>query len=134
MSSLIPVIAFICFFSYAAVASWVEARRKEREDYYKSDTLKKIAEGGPGATAALEFLREQEKNAAERHCEEQKNTSLRRREGTKIGGAVNIAIAVGLMIFLHEFLRNQPVYLVGLIPLLVGIALLIYSYFLAPKQ
>ena len=28
-------------FSFIAVASWADARRKEREAYYKSETLKK---------------------------------------------------------------------------------------------
>jgi hypothetical protein len=39
------------------------------------------------------------------------------------------------MVLLKAIVHDEPgVYLVGLIPLLVGLALLIYSYVLAPKD
>ena len=38
------------------------------------------------------------------------------------------------MVFLHGIVRGTPVYLVGLIPLLVGAALLGYAYMLAPGR
>jgi hypothetical protein len=31
-------------------------------------------------------------------------------------------------------LHDEPVYLAGLIPLLIGVALLVYAFFLAPKE
>ena len=121
---LVPIVGSIALFSFLAVASWSEARRKEREAYYRSETLKKIAESsGEGAKSALELIREQEKN------------SVRRRlEGMKIGGLVTAAVGIGLMVFLHGVVEHEePVYLVGLIPLLIGVALLIYPLVLAPK-
>jgi hypothetical protein len=51
----------------------------------------------------------------------------------KIGGLVNIAVGVGLMIFLHALVHDAPVYLCGLIPGLIGVALLTYALVLAPK-
>ena len=47
--------------------------------------------------------------------------------------AAPIAAAVGiaLMVMLD---RKEPAYLAGLIPLLVGAALLAYSYLLAPRE
>jgi hypothetical protein len=120
---LVPIVGSIALFSFLAVASWSEARRKEREAYYKSETLKKIAESsGEGAKSALELIREQEKN------------SVRRRlEGMKIGGLVTAAVGIGLMIFLRGMEHEEPVYLVGLMPLLIGVALLLYPLMLAPK-
>ncbi len=120
---LVPIVGSIAVFSFLAVASWSEARRKEREAYYRSETLKKIAESsGEGAKSALDLIREQEKN------------SVRRRlEGMKIGGLVTAAVGIGLMVFLHGVEREEPVYLVGLIPLLIGVALLLYPLLLAPK-
>ena len=41
---LIPIVGSIALFSFLAVSHWVEARRKERESYYKNETLKKIAD------------------------------------------------------------------------------------------
>ena len=57
----IPIVGSIALFSFLAVATWADARRKEREAYYKSETLKKIAESsGEGARAAIELMREQQ--------------------------------------------------------------------------
>ena len=57
----------------------------------------------------------------------------KKREGMKIGGLINIAVGVGLMIFLRALVQDEPVYLCGLIPGLIGVALLTYALFLAPK-
>jgi hypothetical protein len=120
---LVPIVGSIALFSFLGVATWSDARRKEREAYYRSETLKKIAESsGDGAKSALELLREQEKNFVKR-----------RLEGMKIGGLVTAAIGIGVMVLLRGLVHDEPVYLSGLIPLLIGVALLIYPLLLAPK-
>src|ERR1700692_2221195 len=63
----IPVVGSIALFSFLSVAVWSDARRKEREEYYKNETLKKIAESsGEGAKAAIELLREQNRTVTKR--------------------------------------------------------------------
>src|SRR5262245_6045292 len=91
---LIPIVAIVCVFTFVSIASWADARRKERAAYYKSETLKKIAEtqGGGGATA-LEFMREEDRIATRRE-----------REGQKLGGLITMAVGVGLTIFLGAVL------------------------------
>ena len=37
-------VAAIAFFSYLAVAAWTNARRKEREAFYRNEAIRKIAE------------------------------------------------------------------------------------------
>ena len=135
MNQLFPIFMFlsvgsVALFSFVAIAAWSDSRRKEREAYYKSETLKKIAETqGAGGNAALEFLREQEK-IAER----------RRREGMRLGGMTTGAIGIALMILLRVLAQDPStgvpagVYLVGLFPLLIGIVLLVYSYLLASRE
>jgi hypothetical protein len=121
---LVPIVGSIALFSFLGVASWSEARRKEREAYYRSETLKKIAESsGEGAKSALELIREQEKSAVKR-----------RLEGMKLGGLITAVVGIGVMVLLHGIANDEgPVYLVGLIPLLIGVALLVYAFALAPK-
>jgi hypothetical protein len=131
------MIAAAGLFSFLAVASWAADRRREREAYYRSEAIKKIAEmqgnapdavlqllrealtpssvpspwvatpralaayyrsetlkeiaRTPNAGAALEVLREQERNSA-----------LRIREGTKLGGLITVAVGIGLMPFLRS--------------------------------
>src|SRR5450759_2232196 len=87
----IPIIGSIALFSFLAVASWSDARRKEREEYYRSETLKKIAESsGEGAKAAIELMREQ-----------YKHTAKRRLEGMKLGGLITAVVGIGIMVLMH---------------------------------
>ncbi|MBZ5547862.1 MAG: DUF6249 domain-containing protein [Acidobacteriia bacterium] len=122
---LVPIVGSIALFSFLAVAAWADARRKEREAYYTSETLKKIAEtSGDGAKAAMDMLHEQEHNFM-----------LRRRDGQRLGGLITLAVGIGVMVFLKAIVHDEPAaYLVGLIPLLIGVALLVYAYVLAPKE
>lgn len=121
-------LVLVCLFSFLAVASWSKARLRERQAFYKSETIRKIAES-QGGGAALEYLRESDHNAARQ-----------RREGQRVAGLVTLAVGVGVMIFLRRVPispdsgSDSSAYLVGVIPVLVGMALLIYSYVLAPKN
>ncbi len=112
----------VALFGFIAVASWADARRKEREAYYKSEMLKKLSES-QGAAAVIDLLREEQKQAA-----------ARRREGLRLGGLINIAIGVGLAVFLAGMVQTERAYLLGVIPLLIGAALLSYSLLLAPRE
>lgn len=114
----------IAFFSFLAVALWARNRQRERESYYRNETIKKIAEAQePSANAALELFREQEKIYAGR-----------RREGLKLGGLVTVAIGLGFIPLMWTVHPDHPAYLAGLIPLLIGLALLAYVYILAPRE
>jgi hypothetical protein len=116
----------VALFSFIAVASWADARRKEREAYYKSEVLKKIAETqGASSSAALDYLREEERIAIRRQ-----------REGLKLGGLITTAVGIGLMVFFGAVVdRNEKgVMFIGAIPLLIGIALMAYAYLLGPKE
>ena len=126
MNEMFPLFLFlglgsIGFFSFLSVAIWAHARRREREAYYKSERVKKIAEmEETGAVSAIELFREEEKSA-----------ERRRGEGIKLGGLVSAAIGVGLMVFLRQLKPDRPDYLCGLLPLFIGLALLVYVYGLA---
>jgi len=118
---VIVVVGAIGLFSWLAVGAWTDSRRREREAYYRSEVVKKLSEM-PG-DAALALLREQEHNA-----------TRRQREGLRLSGLVTAAVGIGLMIFLRALMPDAPIYLVSLIPLLIGAAFLLHSYVLAPKD
>jgi hypothetical protein len=109
----------VALFSMISVAVWSGARRQEREAYYKADMMKKVAEAqGPGANSALEMMREEARIA-----------TVRMKQGLQIGGLITGAVGLGVLIFLRFLLgADQGVYLCGLIPLFVGMALFASSY------
>jgi hypothetical protein len=106
---------------FVPLVSWIESRRREREAYYRSETLRRVAEAsGEGAKATLELL-----------WEENRQKQMHTREGLKIGGLINMGVGLGLLPFLKMLLPGQAVFLCGLIPLMIGIAMLVYVYVLA---
>jgi Flp pilus assembly protein TadB len=122
MWMFLSVGAVALFVVFIPLVTWMDTRRKEREAFYKAETMRRLAESsGDGAKAALEMLREQDRQQR-----------LKVREGMKIGGMINLAVGIALVIFLRALIGNEPVYLCGLIPGFIGIAMLIYALFLAP--
>lgn len=108
--------------SFVAVIVWVSTRHKEREAYYRSEMIKKVAESGT-SNAVVEFLRETERISAQRT-----------RAGLKLGGLIVVAAGIGMMVFLSAISRDKPVYLAGLVPFAIGVAMLFYAQFLAPRD
>ena len=117
-------IGAICLFAiFIPTVTWIDKQHKEREAFYKAETIRRVAEAsGEGAKAALELLKQQSQ------FERQKG-----REGMKIGGLVCIGVGAAMVIFLKELTATDPgaPYMVGLIPAFVGVALLVYVYFMA---
>ena len=113
-------------FAFLSVMVWSRERRREREAYYRSETLRKTAEAqGTTGGAMLEVLREEERIA-----------NRQRRESQKVSGLVTIAAGVGLTVFLKIVDGNDrdPAYVVGVIPVLIGTAFLLYAYVLGPRE
>ncbi|HTX41492.1 MAG TPA: hypothetical protein VMD25_06665 [Acidobacteriaceae bacterium] len=108
----------VALFTMISVSSWADARRKEREAYYRNDMLKKLADAqGAGAAGALQILREEARLEA-----------IQKRQGLRIGGLVTLAVGIGVMIFLRALIRDAPIYLSGPLIMLVGVALYGGSY------
>jgi len=118
------MVGTIATFGFFAVASWAHARRRERESYYRSEVLKKLADAGPeGSSAALEMFREQQRTAVSNRLDSQ-----------RLGGLIVTAVGLGLMPLLKGVASHESAWLSGLIPTFVGAVLLIHSYVLAPRQ
>ena len=116
-------------FSFISVAVWAGTRYAERERFYENELIKKAMESP--TTAGLEYLRERDREAARRQA-------MKTRSGLRLGGLCAAAAGIGLMVFLHEIAvyetgGEQNVYLLGLIPVLVGTVLFAYSFFSAQE-
>jgi hypothetical protein len=73
----LSMVSSIATFGFLGVATWANARRREREAYYRSEVLKKLAEAGQdGSSAALEMFREQQRAAFRNRLESQRLSGL----------------------------------------------------------
>jgi hypothetical protein len=112
--------AVALFVVFIPTVTWLDNRRKEREAFYKAETFRRVAESSSeGANAAVQLLREQERYRR-----------INAREGLKIAGLINLGVGIGVVIFLGQ-LVGRNVALCGLIPAMVGVAMLAYVFFLA---
>ena len=106
------------FITFMAFAVWFDTRKKEREAHYRNEMARQIAEAN-NAGPILEYVRGNERAAKERV-----------QIWLSVGGLVTMAVGAALMIFLYALVPMVPVYLSGLFPLFVGIALLFFAKFM----
>ena len=117
--TLIPIsgIAMIVLIVY------FEEKRKAKQALYKNELLKKIADSqGDAADKIMEMIRQEELDI-----------KIRRREGIKLGGLITAAAGLGAMALLFMLVPAQPVWIAGVVPLLIGLALFIYAQVLSPR-
>jgi hypothetical protein len=123
MWAFLSIAAVSLFVVFIPLTHWIDARRKEREAFYKAETIRRLTEAsGEGAKAAMDLLRE-----------EDRLQRVKRLEGMKIGGVITIAVGVALTI-LCGYEKSGGLGeggLAGLIPGLIGGAMLVYVFFMA---
>jgi hypothetical protein len=85
--------------------------------YQRSQIVKTLSDMPDGAAAVTEFLRQENVREARRAV-----------EFAKFGGLTTLGGGIGLLVFLRFYNQAEPVYLVGLIPMLVGAGLLLYAF------
>ncbi len=88
-----------------------------------NDTYRKTYEPTGMGAEAVGGLRQEEK----RRRQEQS-------EGYKLGGLITAAAGIGLGTFLYFTESLSSIYLVGLVPLMVGLVLILYGFVLAPRS
>ena len=121
---IVPAIGSVAVFGWLAVHEWVEARRKEREMFYRSETLHRFSESNQ-PEMLTRFLAEEKAARHERRVQQ--------RETLRLAGLVTMMAGIGVGVMAAGIAPQERYYLFGLLPVLVGMALLIYVYLLAPQ-
>jgi len=118
VAALIPIAGI----AMVVLIVWFGERRKEKESLHRTELLRKIAESqGDASQRVLEMVRQQEYQAR-----------VRRREGLILGGLITAAVGIGVMVVLAMLERDEPAWIIGVVPLLIGAALFAYVLY-APK-
>jgi hypothetical protein len=122
---LFLAVGAMALFTFLAVSVFSESRTKERLSYHRHETLKKLAESTEQSAAkVLELMHEEDRLKRRRQL-----------EGLKLGGLIVAGVGLALTLFLYFLDADQPdgVFMVGFIPLFVGLAMLLYATLLAPS-
>jgi hypothetical protein len=121
MLFLVPIVGSIALFTFLAVATHAEERRKEREAYYRYEFQKKMLEAGttPEQIGALFAAQDAQQ-------------FVRERESKKLGGLVTMGIGFGILLGL-QFVGDR-VWMVGWIPIAIGAAITLYAFLLSPRR
>jgi hypothetical protein len=118
--AFLSVGAVALFAVFLPITTWIGSRQKEREAFYKAETIRRVAEASSdGAKATIDLLREQNRM-----------TMIKMREALKISGVICLGVGIGLVAFLVQLVGSR-VALCGLIPAIIGLAMLVYVYLLA---
>ncbi|NKB89097.1 MAG: hypothetical protein GKS06_12850 [Acidobacteria bacterium] len=119
---LIPVVGTVSLFSFLAVATWADARRKERESYYRYEFRKQLVDAGKMDANDVRDLMQYEQEA----------NLYRSRQGSVVGGFVLMGTGIGMLFGLRWI--EEGIASVGLIPLSIGVALTVYAIAIAPRS
>jgi hypothetical protein len=118
---LVPIVGAIALFTFLSIASHAEEKRKEREAFYQFEFRKKMLEHSSGSADLQALLREEDDRRLEQEY-----------HGRKLSGLVTAAVGVGILFGLR-WIDDQPIWMVGYIPLAIGLAIFLYAVFLSPK-
>ena len=113
---LIPIVGSIALFGFLSIASWADARRREREAFFRHELLKKVADS-PGGQQVVALMRQEEADRIER-----------RRQAIQLAGWVTLGAGIGVGVLLSQLVRVVAgLWAVGAIPALVGAALVLHG-------
>jgi hypothetical protein len=97
-------------------------------------TLWRPGSRGSSGRKLLEQAGGSDRSVVDLMRQEEEQQMRRRVEGLRLGGLITTAVGAGMMIFLRVLVGDEPVYVVGLIPLLIGLVLVVYGFFMAPRS
>ncbi len=116
-------LATVCVASltFVTVIVWAENRRKERKEFYRFEFRKKLVESGKMDASSFASLIQYENDIR----------LLQARQKLLIGSFVILGTGIGVC-FGFQFISGS-VWKLGLIPVSIGLSMLVYGLFLAPK-
>ena len=123
MVFLVPAVGAISLFTFLAVVGWAAERRRERESYYSYEFRKRLVEAGQMSGADL---RELQRYEAETEFQ-------RKRQGLLAGGLIVAGAGLGT-VFGLQFIEGEAVWMVGFIPLFIGLGMLLYAVVVSPGK
>ena len=125
---IVPLL--LVLFTWISVTQWITAKAAERKMRERYALFKHLSER-PAESVQLVLEQLHQDDARELEREREKAAVAWR--GQNMGAAVVLAIGVLLTLFLYFIAPNKPVWLIGLMPVMVGVVLAISGWLEKPK-
>ena len=110
-------------FTFFTIAAWLAKEKKTRELAYRHELyMRMVADPGPGAEAVRALIEQ-----------ETRRREVQMIQATRTGGMLVLGLGVALGVFFYFTERQRPVFLVGLMPGVVGAVMLIHGSILARR-
>jgi hypothetical protein len=107
--------------TFVSVIVWAEARRRERQEYYRFEFRKRLVEDGKMDAASFASLMRNEHELGLRQG----------REKLMVAAFVFVGVGIGACIGL-QFIGNS-VWKLGFLPISIGLSMLVYGFLFAAK-
>ena len=125
---ILPLLLLI--FAWTSVTYWISARATERRMRERYALLKALSERpADSVQMVLEQLRQDDAKEEER--QRAKNAVMRR--GKLEGGFIMIVLGAGLGVFLYYLTPRSALWMISLMPALIGVVLAISTWLEKPK-
>ena len=126
---IVPILMFV--FVWMSVTHWITAKAAERKMRERYALFKHLSER-PAESVQLVLEQLHQDDARELEREREKAAVAWR--GQNMGAAVTLAIGVLLTLFLYYIAPDKPVWLIGLMPVMVGVILAVAGWIEKPKR
>lgn len=125
---IVPLLLLV--FAWTSVTYWISARAAERRMRERYALLKHLSERpAESVQLVLDQLRQDDAHEAERL----RAKALVLRRGKLEGSFVLLAVGAALALFLYYLVPDKPLWMIGLMPLLIGVVLVISTWLETPK-
>lgn len=125
---ILPLLLLI--FAWTSVTYWISARATERRMRERYALLKALSERpADSVQMVLEQLRQDDAKEEER--QRARNALMRR--GKLEGGFIMIVLGAGLGVFLYYLAPRSALWMISLMPALIGVVLAISTWLEKPK-
>lgn len=125
---IVPLLLLV--FAWTSVTYWISARAAERKMRERYALLKHLSER---PTESVQIVLDQLRQDDAREEERLRTKAVTTRRGKLEGGFIMIVLGLALGLFLRMLGPQMALWLIGLMPVLVGIVLVVSTWLEKPK-
>jgi hypothetical protein len=125
---IVPLLLLV--FAWTSVTYWISARAAERKMRERYALLKHLSER---PTESVQIVLDQLRQDDAREEERLRAKTAVMRRGKLEGGFIMLVLGAALGLFLYNLVPGGALWMIGLMPALIGVVLVVSTWFEQPK-